>query len=148
MTADLTATTAESELRETVDRWSAAVRASDVDRIMSHYAPDIVSYDAILQLQFRGTEAYRKHWQACLEMCPGEMIFVIDDPHVSASGDIGFCHSLTWCGKKESDGSEKAGWLRMTAAYRRIAGHWRIVHEHFSVPFDMDSGKALFDLKP
>jgi hypothetical protein len=27
-------------------------------------------------------------------------------------------------------------------------GELKITHEHFSVPFDMESNKALFDLKP
>ena len=148
MKADINPQTAETEVHETFDSWLNAVLAMDVDRIMSHYAPDIVSYDAIVQLQFRGVDAYRRHWQACFDMCPGDMIFDIDDLHIMASGDVALCYCLTRCGMRGDDGSEKSGWMRMTAGYRKIAGHWRIVHEHFSVPFDMESGKALFDLKP
>ncbi len=148
MKADSIATTAESEIRETFDQWHNAVRAMDVGRIMPHYAPDVVAYDAIVKLQFRGVEAYRQHWQSCFDMCPGTMIFEVKDLQIMASGDTGFCHCLTWCGMRAPDGSEKAGWMRMTAGYRKTAGRWRIVHEHFSVPFDMASGKALFDLKP
>ena len=148
MTTDTISAGIQSELRQTFDQWLNAVLAMDVDRIMSHYAPDIVSYDAIVQLQFRGADAYRKHWQACFDMSPGELIFEVEDLHLAAGGEVGFCHCLTWCGIRAEDGSEKAGWMRMTAAYRKIAGQWRIVHEHFSVPFDMASGKALFDLKP
>lgn len=42
---------------------------------MSHYAPDVLAFDAILRLRFKGAEAYRDHWQASLAMCPGA-----DDP--------------------------------------------------------------------
>jgi ketosteroid isomerase-like protein len=38
--------------------------------------------------------------------------------------------------------------MRVTACYRREAGQWRIVHEHWSAPFDMMSGTALFNLEP
>ncbi len=27
-------------------------------------------------------------------------------------------------------------------------GKWKIMHEHYSVPFDMKTGNTLFDLKP
>lgn len=148
MTADTIATTTESELRKTFGEWHKAVLAMDVGRIMTHYADDVVAYDAIVKLQFRGAEAYGKHWQSCFDMCPGTMIFNVEDLTVAASGDTGFCHCLTWCGMRAPDGSEKTGWMRMTACYRKIAGRWRITHEHFSVPFDMESGKALFDLQP
>jgi hypothetical protein len=31
---------------------------------------------------------------------------------------------------------------------RKIDGQWKVVHEHVSVPFDMETGKAMLDLKP
>ena len=36
----------------------------------------------------------------------------------------------------------------MTVCYGKIDGDWKVVHEHFSSPFDMQSGKALFELQP
>ena len=39
-------------------------------------------------------------------------------------------------------------WLRWTLGFRKIDGRWRVAHEHVSVPFDMESGKAMLDLKP
>jgi ketosteroid isomerase-like protein len=39
-------------------------------------------------------------------------------------------------------------WMRTTMFYRKVAGEWRITHEHVSVPFDMQSFKALLDLNP
>ncbi|MDU3957500.1 YybH family protein, partial [Pseudomonas aeruginosa] len=53
-----------SAIRQLIEDWRAAVRASDVPRIVSYYAEDIVAFDAILQLQFKGRDAYQKHWQA------------------------------------------------------------------------------------
>jgi ketosteroid isomerase-like protein len=45
-------------------------------------------------------------------------------------------------------GQEIDIWLRATVGYRKTDGRWLVVHEHVSVPIDMESGKALFDLKP
>jgi ketosteroid isomerase-like protein len=38
--------------------------------------------------------------------------------------------------------------MRGTVGYRRTGGRWLIVHEHYSVPFDPESGKALLRLEP
>ncbi|MGO4573419.1 YybH family protein [Microvirga sp. 2TAF3] len=138
----------EDEVRDLIDRWIKAVRAQDIDGIASHYAPDILAFDAVSQLQFKGVEAYRKHWEACLAMCDGLMIFEIRDLAITASGDVAFAHCLNRCGGTAANGEEKASWMRMTSGYRKIDGKWMVVHEHFSAPFDMETGKALFDLQP
>lgn len=140
--------TAEAEIRRLIDNYIKAARALDVDGIVGHYAPDIISYDAISQLQFKGVEAYRQHWEACLAMCPGSMIFEIDELHIVVGNDVAFCHCLNRCGITTESGEEKASWMRMTICLRTIGGTWLIVHEHFSAPFDTASGKALFDLRP
>ena len=59
-----------------------------------------------------------------------------------------FAHWLNRCGGTDEKGEEKSSWMRVTAGYRRIKGSWRIVHEHFSAPFDIASGKAMFGLEP
>jgi ketosteroid isomerase-like protein len=105
---------------------------------MSHYAPDIVSFDAVSQLQLTGADAYKKHWEACRSMCPGSMVFEIQDLNITAGDDVAFCHCLNQCGGTGEDGEEKASWMRMTACYRKINGKWMVAHEHFSAPFDME----------
>jgi ketosteroid isomerase-like protein len=137
----------EAQISGLLDDWAKAAMANDIDGIMSHYAPDVRAFDAILQLQFGGTDAYREHWQACLAMCPGPMIFEIHDLTVAVEGDLAFCHGLARCGAIQ-DGEEKTSWMRGTVGYRRVGGRWMIVHEHWSAPFDPKSGKALFDLVP
>jgi ketosteroid isomerase-like protein len=39
-------------------------------------------------------------------------------------------------------------WVRATLCLRRIDDKWMIAHEHQSVPFDVETGKASLDLKP
>src|SRR5690606_6739809 len=109
-----------------------------------------ISFDAVLSLQFKGKEAYRRHWRACMEFCPvgeKEPVFDMRDLEVQANGDIAFAHGLLHCGHKE-DGHVEASWMRMTAGLRRMGDEWKVAHEHFSAPFDMPSAKAMFHLTP
>jgi uncharacterized protein (TIGR02246 family) len=140
--------TAEAQVRKAVDSWIEAVQAQDVDRIVSHYAPDIVAFDAVAQLQFKGKDAYREHWKRCLALCPGPMVFEVHDVSIAAGDEVAFCHCLNRCGAAAENGEEKTSWMRGTIGYRRTDGKWLVVHEHWSAPFDIESGKALFDLQP
>lgn len=141
-------TNAESDIRELLDNWLRAVRAWDIDGIMSHYATDVRAFDAVSRLQFKGVDAYRKHWEACRAMCPGPMVFEVHELNIVAGSEVAFAMALNRCGGTGVNGEEKLGWMRMTACYRKIDELWKIAHEHFSVPFDMETCKPLFDLKP
>ncbi len=138
----------EGRIRELIGDWEKKVGAKDVDGIMSAYAPDILSFDAISELQFKGAHAYRKHWETCLSYCQGEFIFEIHDLKIAAGDDLAFSHSLCRCGGSSEDGNQQDGYMRVTNCYRKINGKWLIVHEHFSAPFDVETGKALLGLKP
>jgi len=144
MNAETANATAEAEIREALAHWEQAVRARDVAAIVSHYAPDIVAYDAILKLQFKGVEEYRTHWEQCLAMCTGAMTFEIHDLHVAAGDDVAFAYALNRCGGTGPDGKEMTGWMRMTTGLRRSGATWLTVHEHFSAPFDMETSKVLW----
>jgi ketosteroid isomerase-like protein len=37
---------------------------------------------------------------------------------------------------------------RATVCYRKIYGSWMVTHEHNSVPFDPQTGKASLNLEP
>lgn len=140
--------TAEAQIRTLLEGWSVAVKEKNLEAIMAYYASDIVAYDAIMQLQFKGAKAYREHWQFCLGICEGAMLFEQHEVTVHADGHLAFAHWLNRCGGADESGEVKASWMRASAAYRKTDDGWRAVHEHFSAPFDMASGNALFDLQP
>ena len=136
------------EIQTLIDTYRDAVISKNVDKIMALYADDIVSYDAVKALQFRGKTAYRAHWLECMEMCQGPHKFDFDHMNIVADEHVAFAHWLAHCGGTNEQGETQACWMRVTACYRRDAGQWRIVHEHWSAPFDMQSGAALFGLQP
>ncbi len=135
---------ARQAIQAKLQQWTAAVRANDLDQIMAGYAPDVVAFDAIQTLRFQGVKAYREHWKFCLDMCGG-MVFRVDELDIQASGDLAVAHALIHCGAGDES---QSGYSRMTASYRLIDGQWLVTHEHFSLPFDMQTGRVLCDLKP
>ncbi|WP_442109072.1 YybH family protein [Pseudomonas sp. NUPR-001] len=140
---------AENEVRQLIERWIPAVRARDIPAITAPYADDIVAFDAVKALQFKGKAAYVAHWQACMEHCPGDMIFEMEQLQIHATPELALAHWLNRCGPASEEGGEdKSCYMRVSVGYKRINGQWKVIHEHWSAPFDMETGAALFSLKP
>lgn len=141
--------TEEDEIRKLLDGYAEAVRAKDLAKLMSFYAPDVIAFDVMPPLQYRGVEAYKENWAMCFDWMDGPLGYEARELDISASGDVAFSTSLSHLSGKESkDGKEMDMWLRSTVGYRKIGGKWRITHEHGSVPIDIETNKGLFDLKP
>lgn len=136
----------EGEVRSLFEAHFSAIRSTDPDRIMANYAADVVAYDAILQLEFRGRDAYAAHWKACLEMCEN-MTFESQGLNLAVAGDLALAHGLVRCGGTDAEGKEHTGLVRATWGGRRRDGRWQIVHEHFSLPFDPGTMKVLDQLE-
>lgn len=139
----------EGEIRAVVESIQEAFRAGDLDKIMSHYAPEIVAFDMGPPLAFKGVQEYRKAWQMALDgmSASGELDTAEDKYFIS--GDLAVLHNLCHMTGTLKKNSQKIDtWSRYTGVFKRMGGKWLIVHEQFSVPIDMESEKAMWNLKP
>ena len=140
--------TTNDEIRQLVDAFAAAVRAKDVDAVMSNFAADVLTFDVVGPLQHVGTDAARKRTEEWFASFDGPIGYQIRDLTITAADDIAFCHSLNQVSGTKKDGAKLEMWWRATLGCRRIDGKWLITHQHNSVPFDGESGKASIDLAP
>ncbi|UIN55176.1 MULTISPECIES: nuclear transport factor 2 family protein [Pseudomonas] len=138
----------QAQIQAVIDTYRQAVMTKDVDKVMTLYADDILSFDAIKALQFKGKDAYRAHWIACMEMCPGPHIFEFHEIAIETGDNIAFAHWVANCGGTNEKGETQSCWMRATACYRLVGDAWKIAHEHWSAPFDPMTGATLFDAKP
>ena len=141
-------TAGESEIRHRIDELVAAVRAADLERVMSIYAQDIVSFDVEPPLRHIGTAAKRKNWARVFSMYQRPLQYEIRDLAVAVNDDVAFGYGLVRIGGTLKNGNQTERWLRSTTCFRKIAGHWLIVHDQVSVPLDVESGRALLNLNP
>lgn len=136
------------QISDLLNSWLRAVRAKDVAAITSIYHNDIVAFDAIGQLQFKGIADYRAHWQRCMEFCSGESFFEMHQLQIQAAEQLAFTHFLTHCGGSNDKGELQKCWMRATQCWQHSSAGWKVVHEHYSMPFDMQTGAILSDLTP
>ena len=146
-TAHSTATD-EAQIRKLIDDVAAAVRAKDVNGVLSAYALDVLSFDVVDPLQYVGSAAARKRAEEWFASFEGPIGYEIRDLSITAGDTVAFCHSLNGINATRTDGGTLDMWVRATVGFRKVDGTWKVTHLHSSVPFDVESGKASLDLKP
>lgn len=150
----MTTTTTEqaAEVRDVLDSQSRAYAARDVDGILAPYADGAVRYDLAPPLQqgpgtLVGDAEGVRVW---LSGFTGAVLMDHHDVVVRVDGALAVVHALSrMTATPAGAGGSFSFWFRSTLALSLVGGHWRIVHEHRSVPFHMDgSFRAAVDLTP
>ena len=138
----------EVAIRAELESIIEAVRAKDVNAFLAHCSPEIVVYDLLPPLEHEGVEAVRKSWKSAFQDFVGRADYEVRDLDITVNDDVAFCRSLNRFGGTTRDGKLVNHWLRSTIAFRKIQGLWKIVHQHVSVPIDMQTGMAMTGLEP
>ena len=138
----------EAAIRALEAKFAKAVSAKDVDGIMQVYAPDVFVFDLIPPRQYVGAAAYRKDWEGVMAGFKGPLKFEMSDLAIETSGSMAWGHSIQHIEGTDPSGKPTAMTIRATDIYRKTPAGWRIVHEHISVPVDLETGKPDMDSKP
>jgi ketosteroid isomerase-like protein len=149
MKTEKSKSTNEAQIRGRLDEWAKAVRAKDVEGVMSNYGPDILLFDLAPPLQYQGTNTCRGNWAEWFATFEGSVGYEITELSITSGDDVAFCHSLNRIHGTRTDGEHTDVWVRATLGLAKSDGKWMIRHEHYSVPFYMEPPyKASLDLKP
>ncbi len=141
--------TDEAQIRALVENRVKAVHAKDLSAATANIAPkDYVQFGVVNPLQITGAETMRDRARAWFAAYQGPIGFEIRDLSITAGEDVAFCHYFYHVSGTMNNGGKVDMWVRATACYRKIDGQWMVAHEHESVPFDGQTGKASLDLKP
>ena len=139
-----------AEIRALEERFVAAIKAKDLDAIMKVYVPDqtLVVFDVVPPRQYIGAAAYRKDWQTFLDTFEGPITVELTDLGVAADRNLAYSHSIQRVAGTDKQGKKLDLTVRVTDVYKKARGRWLIIHEHVSVPVDLDTGKPDLSSKP
>jgi uncharacterized protein (TIGR02246 family) len=141
---------ARDDIRGLEDRFVAAFKAKDVDAIMKVYAPGqtLVVFDVVPPRQYVGAAAYRKDWQTFLGSFDGPIAVDLTDLDIGVDRSLAYSHSIQRVTGTDKQGKKLDLTVRVTDVYQKTRGRWFIVHEHVSVPVDLDADKPDLSSKP
>jgi ketosteroid isomerase-like protein len=126
----------ETQIRELIERWAAAVHIGDLDTVLADHAPDIVMFDVPPpEGGLRGIDAYRDSWPGFFNWQAAGAVFEITELDVTAGADVAYAWALLRCGTADSFAARPDRRLRLTVGLRRTEDpptRWVVAHEHHS----------------
>jgi uncharacterized protein (TIGR02246 family) len=139
-----------ADIRALEDRFVAAFKAKDVDAIMKAYAPGqtLVVFDVVPPRQYVGAEAYRKDWQNFFGSFEGPISVELTDLDIGADRNLAYSHSIQRVTGTDKQGKKLDLTVRVTDVYQKVRGRWLIIHEHVSVPVDLETDQPDLSSKP
>ena len=95
-----------------------------------------------------GCGGRHQDYQEFLDQFQGTIDVEYRDLNIVAGDTVAFSRGLERMTGTLKNGQKFDAWVRFTECYRKTNGHWLAIHDHISVPVDLESGKAALDLKP
>jgi len=135
----------EKEIRALLNDALSAFKAKDLDKMMSFYdhSASLVAYDVVPPVQYTGWDSYKKDFGDFFALFDGPISDEASDMAIVAEGNLGYSRMIEHVTGKQKNGQPMDMLVRVTDVYRKNKGKWLIIHEHVSVPVDLDSGKAV-----
>jgi len=120
---------AAANIRAVHEEWTDRTAAKDLEGLLEHIAPDIVSYEQVAPLQYVGIDEVREVCRRGLNSSAGRIDFDTPDLSVKVGGDLAVSWGLD---RIVTDGKETRS--RGTRVFQRRGDQWQMVHQHLSVP--------------
>lgn len=136
----------EGQIRECLNKWTRALHAKDLDALMALYARDTIAFDLMPPSEVEASR-YRQNFEQWFAMMPGPIEYEIHDLRITTDGDVAFSHNLGHVKATRASGEKADYWVRATVGFRKRNGQWLVIHDHVSMPFDMETGKAVRELR-
>jgi uncharacterized protein (TIGR02246 family) len=136
----------EAPIRDCLNKWTRALHAKDLGALTALYAQDTIAYDLMPPSQVDASH-YRKNFERWLNSMTGPIEYEIQDLRIMTSGDVAFSHNLGHVKGTRANGEKADYWVRTTVGFQKRNGQWLVIHDHVSMPFDMETGKAVRDLR-
>ena len=122
------------EILELIERWAEAVRKEDRAAIAADHDPGMLMFDVPPPFLSRGLDAYMATWEQFFSSVEKPVTFHFHDIEITAGADVAFATAIGNCVNIDAKGNREPLQFRLTMGLRKIAGRWRVMHEHHSLP--------------
>ncbi len=138
-----------AEIEAIQRRVATAIQHKDADAILANYqrSDSLVIFDLVPPRQYTGWDAWKKDWSDALKGCASAPRMDVSDLEVEANSDLAFSHNIGHFACVDPKGNRTEVTWRQTDCYRKQGGKWIIVHEHISVPVNLENGKGDLNAK-
>lgn len=140
-----------NKVQEVMENYKSAVYDKDVEKFLSPYAADVHVYDCWNSWELVGISQWKKMVEDWFNGLIEEDVLLktdFDDLVVVENSNLAFAYCNVTYTEYSASGEEiRHISNRFTFGLRKENESWNIIHEHSSLPINMETGKGLFNLK-
>ena len=137
-----------AQVKALLDKKIEAVHKKDAAIILGMYARNIVSFDLKEPMANKGVETIKNRLTEWFASYEDDINQEMQQLEIIADDEVAFSHCLMRTYGTSINGEQQDMWYRTTNGFEKMNGKWMIIHEHSSEPIDLQTGIALFNLKP
>jgi ketosteroid isomerase-like protein len=124
----------EVQIRALIERWATAVREENRAAIRLDHDSDILMFDVPPPFLSRGLDAYMATWETFFSSAEKPIAFGFHDVQITCGLEVAFATATGRCVNIDANGKREPLEFRLTMGLRKMAGKWRVMHEHHSLP--------------
>jgi ketosteroid isomerase-like protein len=124
----------EAQIRALIERWAKAVREENRAAIRADHDSNILMFDVPPPFLSRGLDAYMATWETFFSSVEKPIAFDFHDVQITCGQEVAFATATGSCVNIDAHGKREPLEFRVTMGLRKIAGEWRVMHEHHSLP--------------
>lgn len=128
------------EVIQQIKLWDQAVIDQSVDEIISKCADRVSLFD--ISSQLTGIVGYRKAWDKFSPYFHEEMQIIRRDMTLYISENLAVLHCYSKVDAADAKNS-RMPWCRTTMCLQKKEEHWLLVHQHISMPVNVNNGQAI-----
>lgn len=134
---------AEEEVREAIERWTAALYEKDIEAMHRDYDEKYTLFD--VKATVRSVEGAKELWAECMPYFDKPKV-EYRDLEIRATSEMAVAHFKSRIlGMATPPPPEMANsWLRGTVCFQKIDGKWKCIHEHISFPVDCEKNEIVY----
>lgn len=129
------------EVIQQIQLWDKAVVGKQIDDLVHQCANDVSMFDVSSQLN--GIHQYKTEWEKFSPYFNENMHISRRDVKLYASEELAILHCHSKVENTALKGKLQMPWCRTTLCLQKKEGHWLVVHQHISMPIDMETGKGV-----
>lgn len=137
------------KVQDVLDTYKSAIYEQDTDKFLTLYHPDIHIFDSWNHWESKGIAAWKEHVAEWFNGLGNESVLLqveFNDVVVQEDTAVTFVHCAVTFAARDEDLDETLRQMtnRFTFGLKKADDSWSIVHEHSSLPIDMDSGTPVY----
>ena len=140
------------KVEDVLENYKSAIFEKDVERFLATYGPEIHIYDCWGKWESKGFSPLRDNVEEWFDGLRADNVSIkvdFNDLVVEENINLAFIHCSVTFSEHAIQSGEKLRQMtnRFTFCLRKENESWFITHEHSSLPLNMETGKAIFNLR-